>query len=118
MGMAETFESRAAKRGLVSPLYIDVASGVDPLVTWLAMFTCGEQINTEVLETPSGVSKSSIKSWFCGSRTPNIINLRAVLNTLGYDIRLVKIDENPICQTPTDLEPLFPQPRADADRVQ
>ena len=105
-----------AKKG--RPIGIDIARGVDPLVVWLGMFTCGEQINTQSIEDRAGVSGSSIRGWINGKRVPNIINLRAVLNSLGYDIRLVKIDENPICQTPTDLEPLFPQPRDDTYRVQ
>lgn len=41
----------------------------------------------------SGLSERSIRNWFSGRRGGNIHNVRAVLNTIGYDIAVVKISK-------------------------
>lgn len=48
-------------------------------------------LNLEQIGHRSGVRPETIRTWMYGSRNPSHYNLVAVINVLGYDFELVKL---------------------------
>jgi transcriptional regulator with XRE-family HTH domain len=72
------------------------------------------------METASGVSRNAMHKWTSG-RQPGLSNLRAVLNTLGYDIAIVKAPAlrktPPALRLPVRRRPLVRTIKLDQDAV-
>jgi hypothetical protein len=118
MDTGDTFEERAlaAKSGEAG--FFEMEKSVDPILVWLGMFATGEQVSSAHIAKAAELSDKKINEWVNGSSSPKIEEIRAAVNTLGYDIRIVKIDNNPICKTPKDKVPLFPQELINPETVQ
>lgn len=41
----------------------------------------------------AGFSQTEISRWERGRHVPNVLNFQAVINALGYEVRLVRLDE-------------------------
>lgn len=42
------------------------------------------------IEAKSGIAASTLRHWWTGKRNPKLYNFEAIMNTLGYDLVLVK----------------------------
>lgn len=49
-----------------------------------------KHISQNELASISGVDRGSISKWFCATRNPRLFMIEAVLNALGYELRIVK----------------------------
>lgn len=69
--------------------------GVDPAVTRLAAILDDHVGFMSAIARRSGVSQHTVMGWLRRRKNPTVASLRAVLNTLGHDLRVVPIkDEN------------------------
>lgn len=70
------------------------ASGVDPLVKELyhLMKSTGRTYLSMSIQV--GVSQNIFTAWFHGRSTPNVSNLEACLNVLGYELKIIKREGN------------------------
>lgn len=69
--------------------------GVDPAVTRLAAILDDHVGFMHAIARRSGVSQHTVMGWLRRRKNPTVASLRAVLNTLGHDLRVVPIkDEN------------------------
>ena len=64
----------------------------NPLVVRLVELMNEQEVDTIDLCESAGVSHTSIHSWRVKSN-PNIANLEAVLNVLGYTLAIVKLED-------------------------
>lgn len=76
-------------------LGVRIGSGVDPLVVWLASTLEGDAITTEAFAGKVGMSGGAIRAWINGRRNPNLGDLRACVNALGYELTVKKINPTP-----------------------
>lgn len=60
----------------------------DPTVTYLYHHLREHQISLTQLAVTSGVHLNTIRSWFSGRRSPSLINLTAVCDTLGLTLTI------------------------------
>jgi hypothetical protein len=60
-------------------------------------------VSWSYIEEESGVSRACLQGWFYGAtRKPQQATIRAVLRSVGYDIRILKVDESKIEESNTD----------------
>lgn len=64
--------------------------GVDPVVTRLAEILDDHVGFMGAIAKRSGVSQHTVMGWLRRRKNPTVASMRAVLNTLGYDIRVTK----------------------------
>jgi hypothetical protein len=76
----------AVKQGLAGPL--------DPFVRQLFELILREETNLFAISKKSGVDYTSLRGWGLEGVQPTIGNLEAVLNTLGYRLTIVPMEEN------------------------
>jgi len=76
------------RKGIPSPI------NRNPLVVRLVELMNEQEVDTIDLCDSAGVSHTSIHSWRIKSN-PNIANLEAVLNVLGYTLVIRKLDDEP-----------------------
>ena len=65
-----------------------LASGIDPMVIWIAEFSAGENLTMENLSASTGIPAVTMAQWFSGATQPTIGNLRAIVNALGFELTL------------------------------
>jgi len=94
-GVARKRSNRNLKKGRGADRWagrLTIPEKADPLVKRLyGLMNAERYMITNVAET-SGVTRSTISSWRY-DRQPTVANLRAVANTLGYDLVLKKQDD-------------------------
>lgn len=78
--------SRASVASARKNIRAECAPGCDPAV--VALFALVKPLAGYVplISRKAGVDRRAIGKWIAGGRTPNVANLRAVLNVLGYDL--------------------------------
>ena len=69
-------------------------SGIDPALSRLASILDDHVGHMGDIAKRSGVSQHTLFNWLRRRRSPTVENLRAVLNTLGYDLRVHKINRD------------------------
>lgn len=85
---------RASARG-ARAAWKGALPGVDPAVTRLAAILDDHVGFMHAIARRSGVSQHTVMGWLRRRKNPTVASLRAVLNTLGHDLRVVPIkDEN------------------------
>lgn len=65
-----------------------LASGIDPMVIWIAEFSAGENLTMTDVSDSTGIPVQTMLQWFSGSTQPTIGNLRAAVNALGFELAL------------------------------
>lgn len=70
---------------------------IHPLVRWIWLEINRQRASQEDVAARSGVASSTMRKWRTGVRSPRVLELEAVINTLGYKltIRKNKDDEHP-----------------------
>lgn len=68
--------------------------GIDPALLRLASILDEHVGHMADIAKRSGVSQHTLFNWLRRRRSPTVENLRAVLNTLGYDLRVQKINRD------------------------
>lgn len=63
--------------------------GVDPAVAELVELLRPYAGHIAALSRAAGIHRQSVRKWSSGQRTPNVANLRAALNAIGYDLAVV-----------------------------
>jgi transcriptional regulator with XRE-family HTH domain len=63
-----------------------VPAQAHPIVRFIFQEINAQRVPQEELAERSGVSSSTIRKWRRRERTPNMLQVEAVLNTLGYDL--------------------------------
>lgn len=63
-------------------------SGVDPAVVQLFELVTPLAGYWQFIADKAGVNRRCMGRWFSGTTSPSVANLRAVLNAIGYDIRI------------------------------
>lgn len=76
----------------------------DPTVTYLYHHLREHQISLTQLAVTSGVHLNTIRSWFSGRRSPSLVNLIAVCDTLGLTLTVGPTS----CVTVSHLSQLSP----------
>ena len=66
-----------------------------PIVQFLHDFCLRNQISLPRLEKASGVSQEAIRNWFHNGRSPSLVLLSAVMQTLGYEITWTRTPNSP-----------------------
>lgn len=67
------------------------ARGTHKLLTFLWGEMNAQQVSQEDVAERAGVSSSAMRKWRNGSRKPNLIDLEAIFNVLGYQITVREI---------------------------
>lgn len=70
---------------------VRIGRGVDPIVIWIAVWMRGERLRSELVAARAGMTGGALRAWINGRRNPNLGDLRAVLNVLGYDLSIKKL---------------------------
>lgn len=64
----------------------------NPHVRWLAQELRNRKLSMEQVSVRAGLARTIISHWF-RDRNPTLSNFEAVLNVLGYELRIVKKSE-------------------------
>lgn len=80
-----------AKKERLKPAATD--KFVHPIVRWIWVQMNHQQASQEDVALRAGVSSSAMRKWRDGSRSPKLVELEAVVNTLGYDIKVLLRDQ-------------------------
>ena len=79
------------KKRKSGPAYVhDYGPGVNWMVKIIWDEIIAGDLSTEHLTKVSGVSRSIIRRWRNGRNAPRIENVEAVLNALGYELKVIK----------------------------
>ena len=70
--------------------YLGARPGVDPAVARLGDLLRPHAGDITAIAQRAGVSRQCVRKWLANVRCPTVINLRAMLNAVGYDIQIVK----------------------------
>lgn len=62
--------------------------GVHPLVKWIWMEMKHQQISQLAIEEYTGVSTKVFNSWVRGASSPKLIDIEAMVNALGYNLKV------------------------------
>ena len=85
---------RKIRKRRSGPVYVtDYGQGVHWMVKIIWDDIIAGDLSTEHLTKVSGVSRSIIRRWRNGRNAPRIENVEAVLNALGYEIKVAKMAE-------------------------
>lgn len=71
--------------------YRGARPGVDPIVATLGELLRPHAGDISAIAQRAGVDRQSIRKWLANVRCPTLITVRAVLNVLGYDLRVVRL---------------------------
>lgn len=63
---------------------------IHPLIYWLWKEMNHQCASQEDIAERSGVSSSAMRKWRTGTRSPRIMELEAVINSLGYQLTVRK----------------------------
>ncbi len=72
------------------PYGVRIGRGVDPLLVWLGMYLAGEKLSSEHIAKEAGLSGCCVRQWINGRRAPGLMDVRAVMSILGYELVLRK----------------------------
>ena len=82
---------RTIRKRRSGPTYVhDYGPGVHWMVKIIWNDIIAGDLSTEHLTKVSGVSRSIIRRWRNGRNAPRIENVEAVLNALGYELKVIK----------------------------
>lgn len=68
--------------------------GVHPFIRWIWRRINLDEWSQEDLAIKAGVSSNTIRKWRRGERNPRISELEAVINAMGYRLKIVEGEEN------------------------
>lgn len=68
--------------------------GVHPFVRWIWRRINIDEWSQEDLAKKAGVSSSAMRKWRKGERNPRISELEAVVNAMGYRLKIVEGEDN------------------------
>lgn len=71
------------------PQKVPDGRGVHPFVRWIWKRVNLDEWSQEDLAKRSGVSSSAMRKWRRGERNPRIGELEAVINAMGYRLKIV-----------------------------
>lgn len=77
--------------GLHSRFREGVSEGmaVHPIVRWVWTQINAQRASQEDVAMRAGISSSALRKWRDGVRSPRIVELEAVVNVLGYKLKVV-----------------------------
>lgn len=93
--MTSTKGSKASYplRGGKHPRRIVPLRSGDPIVGELYQIALDHSGTLSEVFTKAGICAKTSREWFVGRRSPSLINLTAVLQVLGYRLRIERIPE-------------------------
>ncbi len=85
----------ALERGrlLGANLRLRIPDSGSPLIRRMMQIVKEQQAALIDISKRSGISYATIRSWPSQRRVPNILNFEAVINSLGYEIKIVRRKE-------------------------
>jgi hypothetical protein len=95
------------------PYGVRIGPGVDPLVVWLGMYLAGEELSSEIIAEKAGLSGCCVRQWVNGRRAPGLMDVRAVVSVLGYDLVLRRRSRKHVHAPKRSA----PEPRSDKRRI-
>lgn len=67
---------------------------IHPLVRWIWAQMNKQRASQEDIAKRSGVSSSAMRKWRAGVRSPRIMEIEAVVNSLGYQLTVRKKNDD------------------------